>query len=181
MKAPLFYRIAAILYTLFIISLAFFAIPAAERLGDAHLLYLRALTAAGVIFTAGILCILWQKRRRLTVWRGLLLILIAAVYALFYYRLEIRIETIHLINFAVLTFFLTKALENPPGRRPVYLNAAALSLAVGGFDELIQKFIPGRFSQWHDVGLCVIGTILGAGLAWIFSPPSEKNGSGVPS
>ena len=100
--------------------------------------------------------------------KWILFLLILSIYTGFYFTLPIPLEEIHLINFSVLTLLYKKAFENSGRGQHIYWKALVLTVFIGSLDEFIQKFIPGRFADWHDIGLCLIGALLGALLAWIF-------------
>lgn len=68
----------------------------------------------------------------------------------------------HLTAFAALTF--TGCLGFPGGRRVVFGVLPGM-LALGGLIEVIQYFVPGRSSDWLDLGADAIGIACGAVLA----------------
>ena len=164
MKWPSFYWITAIFYALFIFFLSIFALPLGERLGG-HPFYEWALFAACFLFAATSFFLLWKTRKKITLPKWLAFAATAGIYVFFYFHLKFPIEEIHLINFAILCFLLKKAMENSGSQRHIYWKAVSLAVLAGCFDEFVQKFVPGRFADWHDVGLCLIGALLGAGLA----------------
>lgn len=172
MKMPWFYWITAIFYALLIFLLSFFALPWGERLGGYSFFY-SMLRTAGIICGAALLLFVWKNRRNMTVSRGLALSAVLLVYAFFYFNMRFPVEWIHLINFAILAILLKKAFECSSGTPHVYKKAAALTVFFGSVDELLQKFIPGRFADWHDVGLCIAGALLGCTLAWVFTAPDK--------
>ena len=167
MTTPRFYWITAIFYTLFIFFLSLFALPIGERFGG-DIFYYRGLLAAGIISGSILLMTLWKKRRKMGALKWAALIFIFSVYVIFYFTLQIRIEEIHLINFAILNILFQKAFASS-GMEPSYGYAAGLSVFIGCSDEFLQKFIPGRVGDWHDVGLGVAGALLGAALTRVTS------------
>ena len=167
------YRTAAILYTLFIFSLGIFALPLANLLFGGDSIYHRLFPLLCLLFAAILLVLLWKNRKQMTPLKWMAMALMISVYALFYYNLDVRLEEIHLINFAVLAILFKKAFESSRHPGQAYWKAIALAMLVGGLDEWIQLFIPGRFAQWHDVGLCFLGAALGTLLCWIFRAPSS--------
>ncbi len=173
MKSARFYWITAIFYAVFIFILSVFALPAAAPFGGQNI-YDRTLPWICGLFAGGVLLFLWKNRTVLSRLKQCVLFFIFAVYALFYFKLEFRIEEIHLINFAVLTFLFIKSLKASSAAPPIAWKASALTVLIGASDELLQKFIPGRVADWRDIGLCVIGVTLGNGLTWIFSGSREK-------
>ena len=168
MKTPSLYWITAILYTVFIFFLSVFALDIGKIFGG-DIFYDYALNIAGILFISGLLVLFGKKYRQMTGLRWLALAGVLSVYACFYFNLENKIEEIHLINFSLLTILYKKAFENSRCPQHAYWKAGAVSIFAGGLDEFIQRFVPGRFAQWHDVGLCLVGALLGVGLAWILN------------
>jgi len=98
-----------------------------------------------------------------------------AFSVLFYFLVPNPYELTHIPEYAVLSFLLVNAL-NPPA----YVYSAAITMMIGGLDELYQGILPMRYFTWYDIMLNSIGGILGLTLFWAFSrrEDREKNEAG---
>ncbi len=81
-------------------------------------------------------------------------------------RLLLR-KSIHLAEYAVLGWLLSRSATNGNGRQRTLVIACALAtaMAVGGLDEWHQTFVPGRHGTPWDVLLDTAGAGLGI-LGW---------------
>ena len=69
----------------------------------------------------------------------------------------------HIILFAVFTFLFTLTLHN--FHYPYYF--LAFPLLYTWADEATKVFIPGRHFSWFDVGLNLIGVVIGVALGFV--------------
>ena len=106
-----------------------------------------------------------QATRR---WRGLLLLLIAAVSYLALTPqppagVDLGWDKLnHVAAFTALAFSACRGFPDSRGTRLVVLCAL---LAFGGLIEVLQYFVPGRSSEWGDLLADVIGIASGAFIA----------------
>ena len=121
------------------------------------LLFLAVAVAAGAAVAAG------RPGRRET----LAVLAIGAVYALLLGRMEILQERLHLVEYGLLAWLLSAALEergravvpaSPPWRAP--LVAGALNALAGLVDELVQGILPSRVYDLRDVGFNALAGVL---------------------
>ena len=90
-------------------------------------------------------------------------------------------EFIHLPEYAILSILTLKAIDSGKGKYPStkqqknlqhlifknpYLLSSLITGMVGTGDEVYQHFLPGRFYDWHDVFLNILGGILGLIIFW---------------
>jgi VanZ family protein len=81
----------------------------------------------------------------------------------------------HVAAFSALA--LLARLSCPASRRALPLSSAAL-FAFGGLIEVLQRFVPGRSSEWGDLLADAIGiacgALIAAALYWAVSRPSRR-------
>ena len=108
--------------------------------------------------------------------RRLLLILTAAtlLYITVYESVPDLGEKLHVLNFSILALLIYKTLSPVMKLHWALLICWGVASLVGGIDESLQNFIPGRAGTLHDVFIAVRSTILGGIIAWIFDAYSRK-------
>lgn len=169
-KSLLFGSLAGI-YSLWILSLAFLALPLVSWLEERYF-YLPLFPGIYAVFFSGLAFAAWKNRRGLNKKRYLGLTGIVFLYLFFYHRLIFWIERFHLINFSILVILFHQALSRIPSAKRRGLYAALLTLAIGLLDEGLQHFVPNRTADLRDTGLCLLGIFLGLSLVHLFQPPS---------
>jgi len=90
-------------------------------------------------------------------------------------------EFTHLPEYAILSILVLRAIDSRKDRSPdtkqeknlqhvifknPYLLSGLITGTVGTADEVYQHFLPGRFYDWHDVFLNILGGILGLLIFW---------------
>ena len=78
-------------------------------------------------------------------------------------------EFTHSPEYAILSFFMKKALDEKrdEGRKDnSYIKSGLFTGMIGIGDEIYQHFLPGRFFTWYDVVLNFVGGILGLIVYW---------------
>lgn len=134
-----------------IYSTLFVGRPFAEILGDQNMQTLLFFLAMGLIGITVIAYALGPKKGRI---EFVILLGIAAVYLLFFIRLGLP-ERSHLMEYTVLTVFihsaLTERLGDGKSKIQIALLTLLLALAIGTFDELVQKFLPERVFDPIDI------------------------------
>jgi VanZ family protein len=75
-------------------------------------------------------------------------------------------KLVHAVVYGLLGALITRGFLRGTGLRLASAAALAISLATvyGMSDELHQRFVPGRNSDWHDVAADAVGALLGAAL-----------------
>ncbi len=169
-----FYWITAILYGLLILLVTLSGPPVLNWLDNGGFSHAILFASFGIL-AAWVLQAAWKKKRGLTPRGFFALIGIAGVYVFFYFRLSVVFEEIHLVYFAGAAILFQRAFRNSSVPGNAYGNAILAATAISGLDEYLQSFMPGRFAEWHDVGLGLLGSVLGAALAWIFNSPDEES------
>jgi VanZ family protein len=101
-------------------------------------------------------------------WKGLLFVLVCVVCYLALSPAPPRNVDLgwdklnHAVAFVALT--LSGCFAFPGSRRAVFGVLLGM-LALGGLIEIVQYFVPGRSSEWADLGADAIGMAIGAALA----------------
>lgn len=90
-------------------------------------------------------------------------------------------EFTHLPEYAILSILILRAKDSGKDKYPgtkqekklhhgifknPYLLSGLITGVVGTGDEVYQHFLPGRFYDWHDVFLNILGGILGLLIFW---------------
>ena len=82
------------------------------------------------------------------------LFIVAGLYTYFTLKLQkAPAEAIHFLEYALLGFFLFRALSHHVRDKTIYLTATLFALLIGTFDEILQWIIPQRMWDFRDVGL----------------------------
>ncbi len=84
----------------------------------------------------------------------------------------------HLVAFAALTFIGCLSF---PGDQRVLWGVLPGMLALGALIEVAQYFVPGRSSEWLDLGADAIGIACGAGLALFLWALARNAGVKMPA
>ncbi|MBU0530528.1 MAG: VanZ family protein [Candidatus Aenigmatarchaeota archaeon] len=96
-------------------------------------------------------------------------------FFLFYYSIQIitiveptpgfRLGDIeHIVAYLVYGLLAERMLSYTRFRQHRWHLAILISIAVGGLNEFIQSFVPGRFTDLIDLSYDVIGSIIGASI-----------------
>ena len=75
----------------------------------------------------------------------------------------VSVEQLHVVQFSVLGWLAGRYAGTFAGVRG-WLGLTLLGGVLGLLDEALQRWLPGRFFDWADVGLNVAGLALGLGL-----------------
>ena len=118
----------------------------------------------GLYLTVGLSILyhlVWVKKER-RVWRYVIL---CCFVALFFVMLKMEKnpgEKIHMAQYGLLGVLLYNALkiDFDKYRSALYLVGAAICIATGAMDEVIQGILPNRHFTWHDVLINVLSCIL---------------------
>jgi len=101
----------------------------------------------------------------------LLLIPVIAAYGVMFLKMKIPVERIHLLEYGLLGFMLTGALNDRWSAGRSAGVALALAAAAGYVDEAIQYFLPNRVYDLRDVGFNTLaglgGIVVFAVLHWV--------------
>lgn len=157
-----------LLVWLAILSSLIFGYPLLKFLGNENMQALIFLLCMGMI---GVTIILHAFRRKSDRNETVTILGIVAVLLMLFLRLGLA-ERTHLMEYAVLTVFIHKALlERLKGKYKSFLIAIfalVLSFCIGVFDEIIQILIPNRVFDITDFlfnGIAA-GIAVGASLFW---------------
>jgi hypothetical protein len=103
------------------------------------------------------------RRRRAPLWAYAALTCAAAGYLLAFSWLRAqRLERTHLPEYGVAAWLAWRAVVPlVPGAVAGYAAAAALGIAIGYGDELLQVVLPGRYYDIRDVAMNALGAVLG--------------------
>jgi VanZ family protein len=82
------------------------------------------------------------------------LFILSGLYAYFTVKLKkVPEESVHFLEYGLLSFFLFKALSYYIRDKSIYIIATFLALLVGTFDEILQWITPARYWDFRDCGL----------------------------
>lgn len=102
------------------------------------------------------------RRRRAPWWAYAALAGAAVLYVLAFASLRTaRLERTHLLEYGLAALLAWRALAPTVQGSAGYLAAALVAGAVGYGDELLQAVVPGRHYDIRDVGMNVLGAVLG--------------------
>ncbi len=118
-----------------------------------------------LLIPVGLLSYLLFKKTTSNRWPALLPLLVTVLLAA---GLDKAVERIHFLQYALLGFFLSSAMDDPRGNR--FFKALFLVLVAGLMDEIIQWFLPNRYWDPRDVAMNVIGGGLGLWLGRFLRP-----------
>lgn len=139
----------------------------ASRLSDRALLDNVSAAAFFVLF--GVVAVVGLKHRAPTIAGAALVVGVAAVYALLFFRMASPIERSHLFEYSLVAILFHEALleRSQRGRRGTHPGLAAVGLAslVGVVDELLQLVIPSRVFDPVDMAFNVVAAGLGVGVS----------------
>jgi len=79
------------------------------------------------------------------------ILIIAGIYIYFTLKLPNTIETVHFLEYGLLSYLMFKALSNHIKNKSIYFTATLFVLLVGTFDEILQWITPHRMWDFHDV------------------------------
>ena len=109
--------------------------------------------------------------------RRLVLGLASLLYGAAYFPLSYHLERLHILNFSFMGIIMYKTFSPFMKLRQAAGLALVITITIGSIDEFLQRWVPGRSSNLHDVLLCVQAAFLGVALAWIFDKYSRKGRS----
>ncbi len=137
-------------------------------LSERGLLSLTIYTMTSVFF---LLVALYVLRLKPSVLSILLLIPILGAYGALFLKMKILVERIHLLEYWLLGFMLTGALNDRWRPRRSAGIALAAAATAGYVDEAIQYFLPNRVYDLRDVGFNALagfgGIVVFAVLHWV--------------
>jgi hypothetical protein len=114
------------------------------------------LVLSSIVVALGV-SIFWIKRfsnLKLSVSNYLWLIGVAGVYIYYTVKLwEMPEETVHFLEYGVLSYFTYKALRHHVNDNTIYLSALMIVLFIGTLDEMVQWMVPERYWDIRDVRL----------------------------
>lgn len=170
MKFPFWPRIVSartlsFIYTLFLFSLSYLAIPAAQFLQSAGIYPFFFWGIWGIFILGGII-LLGIKRPQLTLKQAAILLVIAGLYGCLYKISAYDSEKLHLVTYSVAAWIYSRKLSMK--------NAWGLVLIVAVLDETLQHFVPGRFFQLYDIFLNTVAGLLALGLIRTLRPAFQR-------
>jgi VanZ family protein len=82
------------------------------------------------------------------------LLIISTLYVYFTLKLKkVPEETVHFLEYGLLSFFLFKAISHHVKDKSIYITATLFTLLIGTFDEILQWITPQRYWDFKDAGL----------------------------
>lgn len=85
----------------------------------------------------------------------------AGLYIYFTFRLKrFPEEATHLIEYGLLSYFVFKALSHRVRDWTVYITGILIVSFIGTIDEVIQWTTPGRYWDFRDIGINMIGGVI---------------------
>lgn len=175
-RRSLFYGAASLAHVLFALTFPFYS-------GDlARWLYARDLmdefiVAFSVPFFIGLAYYSFRRWRMFKKERRVILVFAIAAYLVVYFSLADHKERLHIVSFSVMAMLFYKTLSPMTRLRWAGLSAFLLASGTGIVDEIIQRWIPDRTSNLHDMMLAVKGAALGVLIGWLFDAYSRKGRS----
>lgn len=114
-----------------------------------------------LLFLAGsVVVFFYLKKIQPERWRILLFLLVGLLAISYALEMEIMEERIHLIKYGLLGWFISGDIILPK-KFLKFLTAILFCIAIGGVDEVFQKFIPWRVGDIRDVLFAGIGGSIG--------------------
>ena len=101
-----------------------------------------------------------------------------------YFTLSLRNipeETVHFLEYGLLSFFIFRALLHRVRDKSIYLTTSLLALLIGTFDEILQWITPERYWDFRDAGLNCLSAGLLQIVLWKVIKPKEISGKINPS
>lgn len=153
-------------------------VPFVRRLGDAYEAVADprsiavGVAALAVLGAGGAGAWLWRRRRRPPLAALLWLAGVAAVVAVWSWRLDAApIEAMHFIQYGVLGVLANRALRLDHPDASAFLAAALIGLLAGTCDEILQWLVPERYWDLRDVALNGGAAALAQAALWPLWPP----------
>jgi len=126
------------------------------RLGEEGIAILLGL----ILVISGLAFLIFAIRNRPGFKKTLALILTLTAGLSLAWQIEIAVEKIHLLEYAVLGWFAVRDLIKPNQKAKAVILACAFGIAVGIVDELFQAVLPYRVFELRDI------VFNGLGAAW---------------
>lgn len=159
-----FYWTAAILWVVLIYSTLYIVRPICDFLTKhTPLSLLINLLIIGVLAF-----IFFFKIMRLGLRSVLLFLLIAAIYGIGLFLLELPAERVHFLEYGFLAFLLYRAFRFDHARMKSFWFSFLLCTLIGFGDEGIQELLPNRYYELRDVGLNAVSSLLGLFVTLLF-------------
>lgn len=128
--------------------------------GEEGFVFLLGVT--GAVFLISFLTLIVKRKSGLVKSSIFLLVLITGAWLA--WQLKIPEEKIHLLEFAILGWFVSRDLIKPGRKVKGAIFALVFTLAVGIVDEIFQGVLPYRYFQWCDIGFNSAGGLWGVTL-----------------
>ena len=147
-KKPLW--VLSVLYSAFLLFLAYGTIPITEALkswGIYALCYWIIFALA--LFVVGVA--LWRGRKAITPLRWVGFLIIFMLYWVQYEMLRYSAERVHLITYSLLGILYLNLCRHYFPYKQSLITAFVTASIIGFLDEILQHFIPDRFFEWGDV------------------------------
>jgi len=143
-----------------------------KNLGKWSVIYIvAAILAAGLIFTLYRMFRNWDK---FSFTRFLWFIVIVYLYWLALRRtFKIPIESVHFVEYGILSFLVYRALRTSYNERCVFLAAFFFTYCIGVMDEFIQWLLPSRVGAFRDILLNAVSAGLVQLLLWKCVQPNN--------
>ena len=117
---------------------------------------------SGYILVFGICLLLMVRSRTSDWWRYVLLIFALSSYYFLSEALKSPEEKVHFFEYGLVGILFLGALECHFGKKWIsYLGAFILGSLAGWLDEIIQKFVPGRYYDVKDILINIESVVLG--------------------
>lgn len=113
----------------------------------------------GIVFLLSFLILIIRKRSSFL--KLLIFIAVLIVGMWLTWQLKIPEEKIHLLEFALLGWLVSRDLIKPGRKVKGAIFALAFTITVGILDEVFQGILPYRYFQWPDIGFNSTGGLWG--------------------
>lgn len=110
-----------------------------------------------------------------------IIVFFGIVYCSLFRSLKLPEENAHFIEYSLVYPIVVYSLRPYFKKHMLFIGSFLLAILIGWGDESIQSLIPGRYFEWSDVGLNVVGAFLGMGvyLSILYMKARLKEGENV--
>jgi len=164
------------MYTVAVFATIFIARPITVFLRERNLIY----PAIFALFSTAMAASAYFASRQGGDVRGRLghIALLYALLGIFaFISLESVEETMHFVEYSILSILIYRALSSTYQGHKLYAMAIAITFALGWLDEVIQYFAPGRVYDIRDIFFNVLGGGAGLGFVFAFSHDGKSDGA----
>ncbi len=166
----------AVIYTMAIYATIFIARPITVFLREHSLIYPAILAVFSAVTAASVYCA--SRHGGDVSGRLVRITLMFALLGVFAFTsLESIEETMHFVEYSILSILIYRALSSAYQSHKLYTMAIAITFVLGWLDEVIQYFVPSRVYDIRDVFLNVLGGCVGLGFVLMFSRDGKNSGA----